>query len=174
MASLIMYGIIAAVVLGGFWAVVHTHDNGVRAKEAAIWKPQLEASQQATKTAVDANASLMVDVKRIAGERQLCSDGVKTLGEASAAAEAQKARDLAAAGKKINALQTERGMLESLLALPVAQEENCDAKLSKVDAHLDAAGARRLRDHGPAGSSQPSGNAPADKGASPGSLRLTR
>jgi hypothetical protein len=171
--KLIALGVLVLIILGAVAGAIHVHDNKVRAKEAAIWKPRLDAMTKDKETAVAANVSLQGDVARIDQERQLCSAGVQALGNAQKAAETVKAKALLAAGGKIAELSAHRDALEALLTQP-ATEGTCDERLAKIDAANDAVGGRRLHDHAPTDGGKRSQDAPADKGAGRDTLRLSK
>jgi hypothetical protein len=174
MWTLLIYLVVAGVAIGGVLAVVHKHDDGIRAKEAAVWQPRLAAAQADTKTAVDANLSLQGDLTRIAGDAKACSDKVQALGDVQKAAEAAKAKNLVDAGKTIGSLASDKAQTEARLAAATTKGEACDVQLAKVNDVLGELGARRLRDHPGANGSEPGRNAPAGQGSGSDSLRVGR
>ena len=172
--TLAIYGAIAAAAM----LAIHSFLNGYKEKGAAEQlaadKPIIEACKVDRDTAVKANASLQVDVKRIGDERDLQSKAVQDLQASMAAKDAEKAKRQAADRPKIAALQSDTLTLEQRLSANT-EGKTCDEKLSNVDRDLRAivGGGVRVVAPGPA-SSDRSQNAAARARASAGTLRLSK
>ena len=172
MVTIIFYLVLIGGLCAAVFGVIHSHDNGVRAKEAELWKPKLEAAQKDVQTAVDANKTLQDSVAKIDAERQACSKGVDALQAAGAQADKAKAQALVTAGTKIGELTRDRDRLESLLSIPAPFGETCDEKMAKIHDELATVATRRMR-YNPGTTGGVGGkDAPPGKNPGPDTLRI--
>lgn len=175
MIQLIVYLVVIGGLAAGAFGIIHSHDNGVRAKEAEQWKPKLQAAQLDTKTAIDANASLSIENARVRSEAKACSDGVDLLTIGATKNEAKKAAALLAAKGMIATLEADIAAKDAVINAGTPAGENCGQTLTRIDGPLRDLAARRLRDHAPADGSVGGVSVPAaPKNPGPGSLRLTQ
>lgn len=169
--------LIYAAIAGAAWAAIHGFDLSRQkiGADAQLAKdtPIINACKIDRDTAVKANVGLQADVARIGDERDQQSKAVKELQDQMAAQQADKAKRIAAAKPKLDALRTESATLEQRLAANT-EGKTCDEKLSNVDRDLRAivGGVRVVAPGAPSGNA--SQNVAPGVSAGRGSLRLSK
>ena len=159
LGSLIFYGIIAAVFVGGFAFIVHKHDDAVRQEVVDEWKPKLD-------NAIAANQACKASVDSLTGQVGELNDRIGRLGQDTDDRIKASEAALAAANKLAAGRDTNLRALESLLNAPPGPQETACADASAT--LRDLAG-RRLRYFAATpGGGQDSGG----KSASDGTLRV--
>jgi outer membrane murein-binding lipoprotein Lpp len=118
--SLIFYGILAAVFVGGFSYVVHRHDDAVRQEVVDEWKPKLD-------NAIAANQACKESVDSLTGKVGELNATVDQLGQDSAARREASEAALAAANAKAAARDANLRALEALLHQPPGPPETACA-----------------------------------------------
>lgn len=172
MIQLIIYGVIAAVLLGGAYAVRSSIEAKGAEKQKAIDAPIIAACQADLKTASEANTTLKADVLRIGAEREAQNAAVAQLAERTRAAMVEREKALAFAQGRMATLQGDADAMRQRLAQQPKPGVTCEQQLTSIDSTLRDLAGRRLRDHPPAGSGQPGGNPAAGQGAGAGEVRI--
>jgi len=174
MIQLVIYGVIAAVLMGGAYAVRSSIEDKGAAKQLAIDKPIIEACQAAKKVAEGANDSLRVDLAKLTAERDAQSEAVAELGERTKAALLEREKAIAFSRGQANVLKADADALRARLAKPPTKGASCEQTLTSIDGTLRELAVRRLRDHPPAAGGSGAGGSPAanqDPGS--GSVRIS-
>jgi len=141
MKSKLFWQIAGAVILVlAIISAVAYRDHGIRVKEAAKWKGEVERCQSDLKVALDANKSLQASTEAFAAKVQEQNRKLKEL--AVMEERARKARDeaLAAALAKERMLRIEINRLTVIAnAPPVIQtQEVCDAAADLLRSYVNA------------------------------------
>lgn len=167
MVQLIIYGVIAAVLLGGAYAVRSSIEEKGAAKQRAKDEPIIAACQADLKTAQGANDTLRMDVLRIGVEREAQNAAVQDLADRTKQAMVEREKALAFAQGKVAALQGDAAAMRQRLAQQPKPGVTCEQQLSSIDSTLRDLATRRVRDHPPAAGSRDQGGNPA-AGQNPG------
>lgn len=163
--TLIIYLIMAAIVVGGAFAV-RSHIEGIGEKKAeARLQPQIVALTADRKTAVDANTSLRSDLTLLTAERNACSASITAIEVEGKLAEENKKKARAKAAPKLQAVQASIEVQQARLVAPQTGA-TCEEVVSKMGRNLVNIGGEQLRDSAAARSSSDSKGPPAGKGSS--------
>lgn len=132
--NFIIAGIVAIVIGGGLFGMVHSHDNKVRAAQKSEDVAAISACQANQKVATDAVEKLTEDVARIGKERDDQTTKVKEFKkEADDANERSRSLEYRLAGQ-MQATAAARRDAESIAMRPVDKSLTCVALLAKIGA----------------------------------------
>lgn len=169
--------IVYAVIAGGALLAIHSFLNGYEEKGAAAQlkadTPIINACKVDRDTATKANASLKLDVDRIAKERDDQSAAVAAQAAEAARLAALKDKALANAQAALKSYAADNASLASVLAAAQPQGKTCAQTLAAVDDNLRTLARKRVQ-FNPTGPDGDGGNSDggAGKGAGADTLRI--
>lgn len=174
MIQLIVYGILAAVLIGGAYAVRNSIEEKGAQRQAAIDKPIIESCKADVAAKTTHIGALEANETKLKADREAQNAAIDQLGKATTNALAERDKALAFTAGKTAILQRDRDQMRAELAQKPQAGVTCEQSLSSIDRTLRELAARRVRDHPPAaGSGNEGGNVAAPAGASTGAVRIS-